>query len=339
MRSMNAMLAPVLVVTLAGCPASEATPDATSATDAFSSGTDGGVVDAASPSACGAASSTYPSGTTTVASITLDGEERSFRVHVPSSYDGSASVPLVLVLHGGGGSGEQIELRSSRMNAVADREGFVAVYPDGTGTIRTWNAGGCCGGAVRNDVDDVGFVRALLDHLESALCLDADRVFATGMSNGAMLSHRLACELSDRLAAVAPVAGVEMAPACPTNGRVALMQIHGSMDGHVPWEGGEGCGPAGVAFTSVPETMSRWRTRNGCEDTSTPFAMEGDGSCELYDACAADVVLCTIDGGSHSWPGGEPNMGVVECPADGVQSTTFEASEHIWRFFEAHPRG
>ncbi len=332
MRSLKRMAAPVFALALAGCPSPATTPDATSSFD-------DAALDATTPSACGAASSAYPSGTTTVASLVFDGEERSFRVHVPTGYDGSAAVPLVLVLHGGGGSGEQIELRSSDMNAVADREGFLAVYPDGTGTIRTWNAGGCCGGAVRNDVDDVGFVRALLDGIEGSLCVDADRVFATGMSNGAMLSHRLACELSDRLAAVAPVAGVEMAPACPTNGRVALMQVHGSMDGHVPWEGGVGCGPAGVAFTSVPETMSRWRMRNGCEETSTPFVTEGDGSCVRYDGCEADVVLCTIEGGSHSWPGGAPNMGVVECPADGEQSSTFEASEQIWSFFEAHPRG
>jgi polyhydroxybutyrate depolymerase len=267
-----------------------------------------------------------------------DSQSRSYRVHVPPGYDGSAPVPIVFVFHGGGGSGEQIELRSSGMNEVADREGFVAVYADGTGAIRTWNAGGCCGGAVRDDVDDVGFVRALLDHLEAELCTDPARVYATGMSNGAMLSHRLACELSDRFAAVAPVAGVEMAPACPTNGRVAVMQVHGSSDGHVPWEGGVGCGPSAVAFTSVPETMSRWRMRNGCEETSTPLVMEGDGSCVVYDGCDADVALCTIEGGGHSWPGGAPNRDIADCPADGEQSTTFRASEQIWSFFEAHPR-
>jgi polyhydroxybutyrate depolymerase len=129
-----------------------------------------------------------------------------------------------------------------------------------------------------------------------------------------------------------------MAPACPTNGRVAVMQVHGSSDGHVPWEGGVGCGPSAVAFTSVPETMSRWRMRNGCEETSTPLVMEGDGSCVVYDGCDADVALCTIEGGGHSWPGGAPNRDIADCPADGEQSTTFRASEQIWSFFEAHPR-
>lgn len=332
--------------TLLGCPSSPADPPdafAGAAADAFVSSVDDAfsatTEDAASGAACGAASSTYPAGETTITTLAHDGLDRGVRVHVPPGYDGSASVPLVLVFHGGGGSGEQIELRSSQMNAVADREGFIAVYPDGTNPIRTWNAGGCCGGAVRENVDDVGFVRSLLDHLEATLCIDGDRVFATGMSNGAMLSHRLACELSDRFAAVAPVAGLDMSPTCPTSGRVALMQVHGTDDGHVPWEGGLGCGPSGVAYPSVDDTMSAWRMRNGCSETSMPGVSEGDGSCVRYDDCDADVVLCTIDGGGHSWPGGEPNRDVSDCPADGEQSTTFEASEHIWAFFEAHPRG
>lgn len=327
------------VIALAGCPSSPGGSDAGQADAFVASGEDAPLTtDAGGASRCGGPSSTYPAGTTTVAMLDHDGQSRSFRVHVPPGYDGSAPVPIVFVFHGGGGSGEQIELRSSGMNEVADREGFIAVYADGTGAIRTWNAGGCCGGAVRDDVDDVGFVRALLDHLEAELCTDPARVYATGMSNGAMLSHRLACELSDRFAAVAPVAGVEMAPACPTNGRVAVMQVHGSSDGHVPWEGGVGCGPSAVAFTSVPETMSRWRMRNGCEETSSPLVMEGDGTCVQYDGCDADVALCTIEGGGHSWPGGAPNRDVADCPADGAQSTTFRASEQIWTFFEAHPR-
>ncbi|MCB9611537.1 MAG: prolyl oligopeptidase family serine peptidase [Sandaracinus sp.] len=136
---------------------------------------------------------------------------------------------------------------------MAEREGFVVVYPDGTGTIPTWNAGGCCGSAVRDDVNDVGFVAAILDRLEGELCLDRDRVFATGMSNGGMMSHRLGCELSERFAAVAPVAGTLMFDACTPTRPVHVMHVHGSDDGHVPWEGGLGCGPAGVPFTSVPD--------------------------------------------------------------------------------------
>jgi hypothetical protein len=157
------------VIALAGCPSSPGSSDAGQADAFVASGEDAPpTTDSGGASRCGGPSTAYPSGTTTVAMLDHDGESRSYRVHVPPGYDGLTPVPLVFVFHGGGGSGEQIELRSSGMNEIADREGFVAVYADGTGTIRTWNAGGCCGSAARDEVDDVGFVRALLDHLEAS---------------------------------------------------------------------------------------------------------------------------------------------------------------------------
>ncbi|UJR84625.1 alpha/beta hydrolase family esterase [Sandaracinus amylolyticus] len=289
----------------------------------------------ATTTACG--TGLYPSNATTEGSLMHDGITRAFRVHVPAAHDGTAPLPLVLVLHGGGGSGRQIE-NGSGMSAIADREGFIAVYPDGTGRIRTWNGGGCCGSAVSESVDDVGFFAALLDHLEGSLCVDPARVYATGMSNGGIMSHRLACELADRLAAIAPVAGTDMTTACTPSRPVAVMQVHGSADGHVPWDGGMGCGPAGVPFTSVPETIARWQSRDGCGASLTRFFEEGDGHCERSADCTgAEVALCTIEGGGHSWPGGAPAPDVVECPGDGAQSTTFHASEAIWRFFADHP--
>jgi polyhydroxybutyrate depolymerase len=108
----------------------------------------------------------------------------------------------------------------------------------------------------------------------------------------------------------------------------------------VPFEGGEGCGTAGVVFTSVPATMARWQARNGCAAATSLTLEEGDGRCDTYAGCrdGADVMLCAIEGGGHSWPGGEPKIGVIDCPADGPQSTTFHASEVIWDFFAAHPR-
>ena len=217
---------------------------------------------------------------------------------------------------------------------VADRENFITVYPNGTGMIRTWNGGGCCGAGVRNDVDDVGFVAALLDQLEADLCIDRRKVFASGMSNGGIMSHRLACDLSERIAAVAPVAGTDMTLSCTPTKPVPMMQIHGTEDGHVPWEGGEGCGIAGVPFTSIPDTMEGWRTRNGCQNSLSPYFEEGNGTCEVYDGCEnARVVLCFIEGGGHSWPGGAPAAGVIDCPSNGPQSQTFSASEAAWRFF------
>jgi polyhydroxybutyrate depolymerase len=295
----------------------------------------------ASPSAgCGAGRTTYGVGTTE-GSIRHGGRDRTFRVRLPPGYDGTSPLPLVLMFHGGGGSGRQLEERSSRMNPVADRERFVVVYPDGSGAVRTWNAGGCCPPATSPPaVDDVGFVRALLDHLEAETCIDRRRVFASGMSNGALFSHRLACELADRIAAVAPVAGPEMSPTCAPGRPVPVMHIHGSDDGHAPWDGGVGCSLSGVSFRSVPETMERWRTRNGCGVAAARVLAEGDGVCDGYTGCAAggETVLCRVEGGGHSWPGGEPPREIVDCPSDGRHSTTFHASEQIWRFFSRQAR-
>jgi polyhydroxybutyrate depolymerase len=242
------------------------------------------------------------------------------------------------MLHGGGGSGLQFETGSSNMSAIADAEGFIAVYPDGTGALKTWNAGGCCGSAVRNDVDDVGFLGALLDRLEGTLCIDRKRMYASGMSNGGMMTHRLACESPERFAAFAPVAAAELAPSCAPSAPRPLMHIHGSADGHVPVSGGFGCGPANVAYPPLAETMETRRLANGCSSSTAPEFSAGDGVCIAYQGCSADVLLCMIEGGGHSWPGGAPSGGVIDCPADGPQSTTFIASEEIWRFFELHPR-
>ena len=287
---------------------------------------------------CGRSESAYPAGATSEGTMRQGRRMRTFRVHVPSGYRAGTAAPLVLMFHGGGGSGDQLEEKSSRMDAVADREGFIVVYPDGTGLLRTWNAGSCCGPAVKQEIDDVGFTGALLDHLEDGLCVDRRRIYASGMSNGALLSHRLACEMADRIAAIAPVAGVDVTSTCTPSRPVPVMQIHGTEDKHVPWGGGTGCGLAEVAFPSVPATVDAWRTRDHCSAARSPYLEQGDGRCEMSRGCTggSDVVLCAIQGGGHSWPGGEPKRGAFPCPGDGFQSRTFPASEVMWRFFKEH---
>lgn len=329
----------ILMILSAACSASPSTENSQVAdanvdmSDAATSGDSSN-----KPKACD--SSTVVASGTTEHAIEHDGLTRTFRVHVPPGYAPGNPSPVVLMFHGGGGSGQQIEENSSQMNEVADRENFIVVYPDGTGMIRTWNGGGCCGAAVRNDVDDVGFVEAMLDSLDASLCVDHNRIYASGMSNGGIFSHRLACELSERIAAIAPVAGTMMMESCAPSRKVAVMQIHGSEDGHVPWDGGEGCGIAGVPFTSVPKTISDWRTRNGCSENAAVSLTQGDGRCESFEACpdGANVILCSIEGGGHSWPGGVLRQGVLNCPEDGHQSTTFGASEAMWNFFKTQSR-
>lgn len=289
---------------------------------------------AAEPSAGCGGSAGYPAGTTED-SLFFGGKKRTFRVHVPPNA-GAAPLPVVLAFHGGGGSGDQAE-GSFLFDAIADRERFVVVYPDGSGLVRTWNGGGCCGASAEDNVDDVGFVRALLTKLDGALCVDDRRLFATGMSNGGILSHRLACELSDRIAAIAPVAGTIAVAACTPPRPVPVMHVHGDGDAHVPFNGGSGCGASSFAFTSVSATLDGWRSRNGCAATTDVVFTQGDGTCVANRGCAADVILCTVRGGGHSWPGGAPKAGVSDC-ADAPQNTNFGTSELAWRFFQGHPR-
>lgn len=288
--------------------------------------------------ACASEGGLYGVGTTD-GTLQHAGSTRTFRVHVPPGTAGGGPLPLVLMFHGGGGSGRQLEENSANMDAIADRERFITVYPDGSGTIKTWNAGGCCGYAVEHDVDDVGFVAALLDHLQRTLCIDSGRIHAAGMSNGAMMSQRIGCELSERIAAIASVAGTNMTTPCKPARPLSVLEIHGSADGHVPWNGGEGCGPAGVAFTPVADSMNAWRTNARCGPDTELYYEQADGHCVAYDGCAAnsDVVLCSIEGAGHSWPGGAPAAGLVPCPDNGAQSRDFDASELIWRFFAEHP--
>ncbi len=286
----------------------------------------------------------YPPGAATADALTHDGLTRTFRVYVPLSYDPAVPMPVVLLFHGGFGSGAQVEA-SAKVVEVAEEKGFIAVSPDGVlspGGIRTWNGGTCCGYATAAGIDDVGFVRALIDHLEAAACVDRRRVFATGMSNGAMLTHRLACDLADRIRAVGPVAGTDMTASCAPARPVPLMHIHGSDDGNAPFEGGLGCGLAGVPFTSVPETIARAVERNGCAGAPFTSLIQGDGTCTRQGQCplGTDVDLCVIAGGGHVWPGGTPPVlpGIGDCPF-GYQTQSFIATRVLWDFFALHPPG
>src|SRR5262249_14955868 len=156
---------------------------------------------------------------------------------------------------------------ASRLLAVADASGFVVASPDGVSSplgIRTWNGGGCCGYAVAAGIDDVGFTSALLDRLEANLCLDRRRVYAARMSNGAIMSQRLACDLAARVRAVGSVAGAMMASPCAPVRPVPVIEIHGTGDLNVPYNGGMGCGAAGVAFPSVASTIGGWVARDAC---------------------------------------------------------------------------
>lgn len=246
------------------------------------------------------------------------GTTRRYLLHVPRGYDGSEAVPLVFNFHGFTSNATQ-QLSLSAMNDLADDAGFLAVHPEGTGALQAWNAGVCCGTAASDEVDDVGFVRAMLEAVAATACVDRSRVYATGLSNGGFLSYRLACEASDIIAAIAPVAGVigVSTEECDPPRAVPVMHFHGTFDTIVPFGGSTLTG-----FRSVDDTIAHWVDRNGCsEATETTYAM-GDSSCETHAACddGAEVTLCTIEGGGHVWPGGFGS------------TSTIVATEHMWDF-------
>jgi len=285
--------------------------------------------------------------TTRHAFIDVEGVTREYELVVPEAKRGPGGelVPLVIALHGAGGGARSV-MRLSGLNGLADRHGFLAAYPVGTGRknrVLSWNAGHCCGFAKDNGVDDVGFIARLIDTLLEEQAVDPGRVFVVGISNGAMLAHRLGAELSAKIAAFAAIAGT-LPPGLPDPGTpLSLIMFHGTADRLVPYEGGtssmglfrHGPGEAPV-HTSVADTIAFWIDRLNCSPTPDRRPMRG-GRTEIYrntrDGC--EVVLHTIDGGGHTWPGTPVGnwRRPSRDPMAGVQ-----ASRLIWEFFASHPR-
>lgn len=294
-------------------------------------------------SACGssAKSSTAPDSGTAVArctgklaAVTDDtwmiesgGVARKVDVHVPASYDPTLGMPLVMNFHGFTSDGAQEALLSG-MNAKADAAGFIVVYPYGTGAPLSWNAGACCGQAVQNNVDDIQFVKDVIATAEDRLCIDDARIYSTGMSNGGFLSHRIGCELADQVAAIAPVAGVNGMTSCNPSRPMPVMHFHGTADPLVPYTGSTTLG-----FIAVPDSFAAWGARDGCAGDPVETFRNGDSHCSTYEQCAggADVTLCTVDNGGHTWPGGLP------VPSLGYTTTYLSATDAMWTFFQAHP--
>lgn len=271
-------------------------------------------------------------------SVTLDGEERFYRIHVPDNYDPNTPVPLVVMFHGGGGHAVSMETMSG-MNAVADRENFIVVYPNGSGFLRyrllTWNAAdNCCGYALDNDVDDISFVQTLVEQVQKDYAIDPARIYASGMSNGGMMSYRVACELPTIFAAVAPVAGALNLEDCSPTEPISVLIIHGLEDKFVHYEGGRSDGQENRTDNSVDYAFTFWRDQNACPDNA--FAEETViYRTEQHNDCAdnTSVWLYAIKGEGHTWPGGvQPRILADEPTQD------FDASAIIWEFFAAHPK-
>ena len=271
--------------------------------------------------------------------LTIADQKRTFYLHVPAKYDAKTPTPVVIALHGAMTDGKMMELYSG-LDKKADEAGFIAVYPNGTGygSLLTWNCGGL-GDWGKNKPDDVEFVGKLLDDLEKVLNVNPKRVFATGISNGGMMSYKLAAEMSDRIAAIAPVAGTMTFDKFQLKRPVSVIHFHGTEDGLVPFGGPKANEPKFFAFHPVEETIREFANADGCpkepkltdeahkatDPTKTKRKTFGPGK------EGAEVVLVTIEGGGHTWPGAKFNVDFL-----GKTTHDISANDLMWEFFEKH---
>lgn len=274
--------------------------------------------------------------------LTLNG--RHVLLHVPPRYQPGQPMPLVLALHGGGGSRDLMaDDRRYGLISHSEHAGYLLVLPNGTGAIgdklATWNAGACCGRARDTAVDDVAFLRAVVAWVQQHYAVAPGRVYAVGMSNGGMMAYRLACEAADVFAGVASVAGTDNTLSCQPSRPLAVLHIHARDDDHVLFDGGAGAGAfrddSKVAdFTSVPVTVSRWQQRNQCHAQPLRSLDLPGAYCERYAGCAVGgaLQLCVTTSGGHGWPGGgRARLGKA------VPSQALDANAVFWRFFSQLP--
>lgn len=273
-------------------------------------------------------------------SLEVDQQTRTANIHVPKSYDPGKPTPLVLALHGAAMNGYAMA-QFCGMNQASDENGFVVVYPNGTGAGRflSWNAGVFADG-VGSKADDLAFFRMLLDDLKRLLNIDKQRVYVCGMSNGAMMTYRLASELSDRIAAIAAVGGTMAigteAPARP----VPLIHFHGTSDPLVPYGTMQTEFPFWLKIRSVDQTINAWLKFNGCDserNVTDVLSKDGDKLIVTRQTFGpgrnqSEVVLVKIDGGGHTWPGQHPPFDFL-----GKSVLHLSANDLIWNFFKKHP--
>jgi polyhydroxybutyrate depolymerase len=280
--------------------------------------------------------------------LTHQNLRRSYLLHVPPGAAAGRRLPVMLSFHGGGSTAEVMRAYT-RMDAAADRDGYIAVYPNGSsgfqGRFLTWNAGNCCGPAAALQVDDVGFALAVLDDLAARTPIDTTRIYATGLSNGAMMAYRLAAEASDRIAAVAGVAGAmslgRFAPSRP----VPVLHIHSTTDPIARFDGGFGP-PQTIADTRmfnapVEEMLRRWIDHNGCPlkpavletIAGKPGTPDESHSAirRVYRPCRdkTEVALLQLSGPGHVWPGGVRDYMPQLL---GTGTAVVDANTEIWKF-------
>ena len=264
-------------------------------------------------------------------SIVSSGQEREYLLYVPESYDRTKPTPLVISMHGGAlWPAAQMEI--SRWNRMADEHGFLVVYPSGiTGAgPRAWHVGRGPG-----LLRDVRYISELIDTLKAAYNIDSTSIYADGLSNGGGMAFVLSCTLSERIAAVGMVAAALFLPWswCTDERAVPMIAFHGTADRAVPYHGGKSWVAPSV-FPDIPTWVATWARRNRCAPNPIDSAVAADVTRRSYTNCAdnAAVVLYTVQGGGHTWPGGGP------APEWFVGTTTrsIDATGQMWAFFREH---
>jgi polyhydroxybutyrate depolymerase len=301
-RVVTVLAASILVTVIAGCT-----------TNTAATPTTGSIVPAAAQTA------------QTV--LDVDGVDRSVTIHDVTG-ESAALVPALILMHGASGSSARVETGTG-MTPLADENGFVVAYPNGTPTGLpvggfSWNAGGCCAAAVADDVDDVAFISTLIDELVADHGVDPARVYIGGFSNGGMMSYRAACEIGDRLAGIVVVGGALNVESCAAPKALPVLIIHGTADTTVPYNGGKPSAAAVAKLGSwvnapVSDAADYWSTRDECENSET--TTEGTVTDLLFSGCteASGLEVISIAGGTHRWPT--------------VETENFDASSFIVGYF------
>jgi len=288
---------------------------------------------------------------TFVREFLFDDLQRTYKIHIPPNLSEEISPALIFVLHGGGGTGDGMErsLTLGGFNTLSDVDNFIVVYPDGI--ERNWNDGrkNTSDPAHQQNIDDVGFINALIENLTIEFNIDQNRIYSTGISNGAMMSYRLALELPEKIAAIAPVAGAIPIDILPDNSLLiplSVCVISGTSDPLVPWEGGivgTKRNPRGVVI-SVFNSVNYWVINNNCNDTAETILLPDidplDRTRVYYHRYGSgenntEVVLYEIINGGHTWPDGYQYLSKIIV---GRTCKDINANEVIWDFFKNHPK-
>jgi polyhydroxybutyrate depolymerase len=269
--------------------------------------------------------------------VTIDGRTRTYLLNLPPDYYEGNGFSLVVAMHGGGGDAVQFE-STSLLTEKANAASFIVAYPNGVKSdgllgLQTWNAGRCCDYARDHNIDDVNFINKLIDLLISTYKINPRKVYATGHSNGGMLSYRLACELSDKIAAIAVNScTLAVTEPCQSARPVPILHMHSVLDEHVPYQGG--IGVSGIYYPPVDSGLNVWSLNNACAVTAQVLINNAQYKFTKWSDCSDQVSIeyyLTQDGG-HGWPGGLPGGG----RNSDTPSKVISANDLLWEFFQRY---